>query len=128
MAKLGVPKSPGPVSALPSGYQSPDKDSPEAGASSQSNTRKEETLTADHQPDAQKTSGPVRREWKTSERKGLKLSDYLGEARMAQLLAQRDERRASDDNSGEGPPADEPHDDTNRQNEANALGKDPAAG
>ena len=116
------------LSEAPSDSHATDEDSPEVDASSPSSTREEEARIADHEPEAPERSWEVRQEMKTPERNSLKLKDYLGEAGMARFLAQRDERRASDDDSGESPPAGERHDEALSPNEANLFGKEPAAG
>jgi len=115
------------LSEAPSESQPTDKDSPEADASSPSSIREEEAQTADQKPEAPQWSGEGRHEFKTPKPKGLKLKDYLGEEGMARILAQRDDRGASGDDSGESLPSGEPHEDTISQNEANSSGTAPAA-
>ena len=96
------------ISETLSDSQSTDKGSQEAGASSsQTRTGEEETRTADPGPEAQQRSGEVRHKFKTPERKGLKLKDYLGQAGMSKSLDQRDEPEASEDDIGEIPTAGE---------------------
>lgn len=115
------------LSEAPSDSQSTAADSPEARTSCQSSTREEDARTADHEPERPQRSRTVPHELKTPKPKGQKLKDYLGEEGMARLLARRDRRGASEDDSWESPPARDSHELMIRQNEANSSGTASAA-
>jgi len=95
----------GQLSETPSGSRSTNKHSAEANESSQSSGREEESRPADAEPESQQRSVEDWRRLITPKRKGITLKDYLDDAEVARLFAQRNVVEARDGDRGEPPSA-----------------------